>query len=501
MKKYILLLTAFIPLYPLFSQLTITSEALWTNNGNVTVTLNNTDLINNGTFTAGTSNMRFTGNQNSIISGSTMPIISILEIGKTNNAKVLLSRNISVGTSINFTSGLLDLNGNNILLGTSANLAGESENARIVGTSGFVEITQNMNAPFLTNAGNLGASITSNTDLGQVTIRRGHAAHNGAGLMNSIHRFYTISPVNNDNLNATLRLKYFDAELNGQNENLLVMYQGSSAAGPWTNLSQSTRNTNANYVEKTGIGSFALQTLANDNVQQANGVTGLVFSGQRKKATEVTLKWTSQTETNMSGFQIQRRLKNEIDFSDRLFVNSIAPGGNSFSQLSYQNVDANSYTDTSYYRLKIVTPGNTFTYSNIIAVAAKTSGGGGNGGGGNGGGNPNNNTIAASSTMADAKSNTASAKITVGPNPNYGNFWFSVSGLIKETKAALYTIDGKLIKQFLVVNMQQQPVNDLSAGIYILKVPGYDATKIVVQGDGRKGTDNRLSAPKINQMD
>ena len=288
--------------------------------------------------------------------------------------------------------------------------------------------------------------------------------------------------------------------MNGQNENALVLFKSNDNGINWNNMQQTTRNTNANYVEKTGLANLALQTLGSDGVA-APGVTGLVFTGQRKKATDVTLKWTTQTENGMSGYQIQRRLKNEVDYSDRAFVNTLAPGGNSSSQLSYQNVDANSYTDTSYYRLKIVATDNSFTYSNVIAVAAKTSGGGGNGGGGNGGGNPNNNTMAARSIMADAKSSTASAKITVGPNPNYGNFWFTVSGLAKETPAALYTIDGKLIKQFRVVNMQQQPVNDLSAGIYILKVPGYNATKIVVQGDGRKGADNRLSSPKINQMD
>jgi hypothetical protein len=101
-----------------------------------------------------------------------------------------------------------------------------------------------------------------------------------------------------------------------------------------------------------------------------------VFTGQRKKTTEVQLNWSTQTETNMSGYQVQRRLKNEIDFSDRTFVNSLAPGGNSLFQLSYQNIDANSYVDTSFYRLKIIALDNSFTYSNVIAVAAKTKGGG-----------------------------------------------------------------------------------------------------------------------------
>jgi len=473
------------------AQLTISDGGHWINNGNITVAIQNLNFVNDGNFIAGTGSMKFTGNQNSEIKGASLPLFNILELSKTNGSKVLLNRNVSVGSSINFISGQLDLGFYSIMLSPTAYLAGESENNRIIGSNGFIEITQDMNAPSSVNAGNLGASITSTGNLGAVTIRRGHQSQSGIGLVNSINRYYSISPVNNDNLNATLRLKYFDAELNSQNENVLVMYQSFTATGGWNNLSQTSRNTNANYVEKTGIASFALQTLANDNVVAIDGVAGLAFTGQRKKASEITLKWTSQTETNMSGYQIQRRLKNEADFSDILFVNSTAPGGNSLTQQSYQTIDANGYPDTSFYRLKIVTINNTFTYSNTIAVPAKTKGGG----------NPNNNTITSSITMANGKINTTSAKITVGPNPNYGNFWFTVNGLVRETPAVLYTIDGKLIKQFRVMNMQQQPVNDLGAGIYILKVPGYEATKIVVQGDGRKGTDNRLSSPKINQMD
>jgi hypothetical protein len=75
-------------------------------------------------------------------------------------------------------------------------------------------------------------------------------------------------------------------------------------------------------------------------------------------------------------------------------------------------------------------------------------------------------------------------KITVGPNPNNGNFWFTVSGIDKETFATLYTIDGKQLKQFRVNNLQRQQVSGLSSGIYLLKVPGMDAFKITVQGGG-----------------
>ena len=494
MKKYFLLYKILFLSITGYAQLTITPGANWVNSGNITVSLQNLDFVNNGAFIAGNSSMKLTGNQNSTISGTSLPFFNILEIAKANGMKVSLNRNVSIGSSINFISGQLDLNNYNILLNSSAFIAGESENNRITGANGgFVEITQDMNAPASVNAGNLGATISSNADLGSVTIRRGHLPQSGTGLANSIHRYYLIIPTNNSNVNSTLRLRYFDAELNGQDENSLVIYQSNNSGTDWNNLSQTSRNTNANYVEKTGVASLALQTLANDNVQLPDGVTGLLFTGQRKKPAEVTLKWTSETETNMSGYQIQRRLKNEIDFSDRAFVNTLAPGGNSALQLSYHHIDANPYPDTSYYRLKILTNNATFTYSNVIAVAGKSRGGGG----GNGNGN---STTTDDMTTLNGKPMTPTSslpqKITVGPNPNNGNFWFTVNGITKETIATLYTIDGKQISQFRVVNLQQQQVSNLRSGIYLLKVPGFETQKIIVTGGAnntpvtRPATDN-----------
>lgn len=494
MKKIILSIIITCLLQNGFSQLKIGPGTHWITTGGASVVLEDINLVNDGTIGAGTGSFKFTGTINSTIGGNTVPPFYILEIAKTNSAKVLLNRNISVSYSINFISGQLDLNGNNTALSTGANIAGETETNRITGANGgFAEITQNLNSPNGSNPGGLGASITSSANLGLVTIRRGHVPQSGTGLVSSINRYYSIVPTNNSDLNATLRLKYFDAELNGQNENIFAQYQSADGGANWSNLSKSSNSTNSNYVEKTGVASFALQTLSNDII--SGPVGGLVFTGTRKKPTEVKLNWTTQTETSLSGYKIQRRLDNEIDFSDRAFVNSLAPGGTSSSSLSYQNTDANSYNGTSHYRLKIVALDNTNTYSDIISIAPKAKGGGGN---------PNNLTatdsdpVVSSVAKSSTSANEMNKKITVGPNPNYGNFWFTVNGIEKETVASLFTVDGKMVKQFRVVNMMQQPVNNLSSGIYILKVHGFDGTKIIVQGDSRKGSNNSPATDNKN---
>jgi hypothetical protein len=72
----------------------------------------------------------------------------------------------------------------------------------------------------------------------------------------------------------------------------------------------------------------------------------------------------------------------------------------------------------------------------------------------------------------------------VGPNPNNGNFFFSVKGIEEETIATLYTIDGRQIRQFKVVNLQQQKVSGIPTGMYVLKIPGFETLKIAVTGEG-----------------
>src|SRR4030095_193759 len=369
MKKFLLLYKILFVSLPAFAQLRISSGTQWVNSGNANLVVSNMDFVNDGSF-SGAGSIKFTGNQNSTISGTNQPGLNILEVSKANNGKIVLQRNIGVSYSINFISGLLDLNNNNILLDPVANLAGESEDSRIIGSNGgFVEITQNLNAPLAANPGNLGATLTSNTNLGSVTMRRGHVPQTGTGLTSSIQRYYLVTPQSNGGLNATLRLKYFDAELNGQNENILVAYQSNDNGANWINLSQTNRNTNADYVEKSGVNSLSLQTLGNDT--SSGPLSGLVFNAKRKKSTEVELTWSTITETNMLGFEVQRKLDNEADFTATSFVNSQAPGGNSSSTLSYLQNDPNSYAGTSYYRLKIVDNASNSSYSEIKAVPGR----------------------------------------------------------------------------------------------------------------------------------
>ncbi len=306
MKKTLFVLIAVFPVLGMAQNVVkITPGAILKTTGAVVITLQDMDLDNDGTITQapGEGVFKFTGSQNNSISGASLPLFDVLEIAKTGSARLSLNRNISIGSSINFTSGLIYLNNNNILLQSNALLNNESETSRISSINGgFVEITNTLNAPVSQNPGNLGAIISSSQNLGSTLIRRGHQSQtNGVGGGNSIFRYFDIVPANNSSLNATLRFGYFDAELNGLTENNLQIWKSPDAIH-WSSQGFTSRDISANYVEKTGIPDFSRWTLSSPG-----NALPLVWGSFNTKCVndKIVISWKTLQEFNTEFFIIQ----------------------------------------------------------------------------------------------------------------------------------------------------------------------------------------------------
>jgi hypothetical protein len=214
------------------AQLKINSGALLYNNG-ATLTLNDLNLDNSGTFDqSANSVVYFTGANESVIKSGGLTTLYNITINKKAGSKILLDNNIKVKGAITFQNGMLDLGNNNLeLVYPSGMLVNESEKSRIVtGEQGEVFITQSLSSPLAANPGNVGAVITSSQNMGLTTIRRGHKTDSINGQI-SIARYYKIVPANNVDLNATLRFHYLDAELNHLAESSLTMF--NKPAGTW----------------------------------------------------------------------------------------------------------------------------------------------------------------------------------------------------------------------------------------------------------------------------
>jgi hypothetical protein len=171
-------------------------------------------------------------------------------------------------------------------------------------------------------------------------------------------------------------------------------------------------------------------------------VTLLNFSGE-VNGKQNLLHWTTATEQNNTGFEIQRST-NGINFSKIGFVDTKAINGNSNSKITYDFTDNNYSATINYYRLKQIDKDGKFSFSNIVVLK-------------------NNNAVAL-------------GLYAIYPNPakNILNVKTSSAG---NTKITLLVTDvsGKLIitKQTNVGNGESiipLDVSHLSAGSYFLKM-------------------------------
>ena len=204
--------------------------------GNVVITLQNIDLDNDGSINPAVNAGRFVfkGSANNVVQGNGTTNFDQLEIAKTGSGQLTIQTNTSTRSGIWLNGGNIIANDRVITLLGNAALNGESEISRVIATNdGYVQASMQLNAPVNINPGNLGAIISSNQDMGFTSIRRGNQQQSLAAGRTSIQRYFDISPQNNTNLNATLRLHYTDAELDDQAEGAIEVYTSENFT-TWT---------------------------------------------------------------------------------------------------------------------------------------------------------------------------------------------------------------------------------------------------------------------------
>ena len=342
------------------------NEATITTASNTYLVIDELDLVNNGTFSQTNGIVRFTGTVNKNISGNNTIQFYKLDLAKTGSAQLVLQKNISVDNEINFISGLLNLNNYNILLGNNALLANENENSRIIGsTGGYVEINTILNAPSSSNPGNLGATISSSSNLGNTIIRRGHQSQtNGSGGGYSILRYYDIIPTNNSALNATLRFQYFDAELNSLDENSLVLWRSPDNVS-WNEMGFTSRNTSTNYVELNGINDFSRWTLSSSG--NALPVQWNSFNGQCI-GNKTRISWRTEMEINSKYFIVQAS-NNAVAWVN---MDTLPAAGNSNAPLLYIYTAASPNSGIAYYRILQQDINGIFKLSPVLRINCDT---------------------------------------------------------------------------------------------------------------------------------
>jgi hypothetical protein len=321
---------------------------------------NNLDLFCNGAFIAHSGEVWVTGSNNSSFNGGVVPIIQTLQLNTSASSVLLLNTWLQVAGSLNFQNGLIDLNGQRLQLIGSGVLQGEREASHLIGSSGgsVTASASGVTAPSLLNIGGLGAVVTSNSDLGDVTISRSQvpATNPGNSNLHGIQRTYLIQPQNDAALNANLRFYYLDAELNGGDAATLSLWKSSDGVG-WSQVGADSRDAVAKYVEKDGLSDLSYWTLS--DLVDPLPLTLVSFSVVCE-GSYALVRWQTGEESNMAYFFVQRSADgaNWTPFA-KVSASDNATG----SSYAYQD---NQPSGGGFYRLQIVDNAGNDTYSPIF---------------------------------------------------------------------------------------------------------------------------------------
>ena len=176
-------------------------------------------------------------------------------------------------------------------------------------------------------------------------------------------------------------------------------------------------------------------------------VSLLKFSGSKVNSTSSLLRWTTSTESNNLGFDIQRS-SDGVKFYTIGTVNSKALNGNSNNSLDYTYLDNSASASVNYYRLNQKSKNGTNKLSGIVAL----------------------------------RDNSLFKIAAIYPNPVQSNMSLGINSPVALKASSVITdITGKIMLTrnfdiFAGDNLINYDVNSLKAGSYVIKVTAADGS-------------------------
>lgn len=422
-------------------------------NASVTTFFGNTleihgNFINNGVASLGIGKVRLSGNTAQSIGGSSASVFGYLEIDNQ-SGNVELDQDITVSDELELVSGLLNLNGHNINLGSTGKLVGEDETRYIWGWPGEIQSSINLSSPstLYSNIAGIGVSITTGAGNvpGQTIVNRGHYSYSLQTLNFGLNRYFKIEPQVNEGLDVTLRLYYLDNEISSGShlEENLIPWRSADDGITWEGQFfplQITANSTENWVELTGVNAFSHWTLS-DWLNEPLPVELLLFEAIAGESI-VDLKWITATEINNHYFTVERSSDAE-NFEPILRREG---AGNSNYTIVYTDLDPDPLMGVSYYRLRQIDFDGSSVLSEIVPVNFGS----------------NRSFLSAWSLSR-------------------GNIFAAYStGRREQVSIQLFDMAGKLISSALQTsedgkNSYTMRVNIIESGVYLLRVEGQNS--------------------------
>ena len=351
------------------------------NNGIIKLT---GDWINNASdnflnSTANSGEVEFkSASVNQQIAGSFTTTYYNLTINNT-VGDVILYQDIVVDNNLTMIDGDLDLFNSDADLGTSGNIAGETQDHRIkvgdpTADTGTIKAVADINNTTI-EPGSMGMEITTTANLGTTTIIRGHKEQQSVNFLDnySICRYYDIIPATS--IDADLKFDYWEIELTEgsvvHNENDLEMFFKKSI-WIWKPLLTNI-NAGSNFATATTDTLMTRFTLA-DSSGNLMPVELLAFDANwtgNGQESRVKLEWQTASEMNCDYFEIHKcsGTGSAGGFLNWQTIGKTNGKGNSNQTVGYIYYDEYPFPDRpSCYRLKQFDFNGSYEYSEIRTV-------------------------------------------------------------------------------------------------------------------------------------
>jgi hypothetical protein len=187
-----------------------------------------------------------------------------------------------------------------------------------------------------------------------------------SGVLNLAPVYWNIQ-VTSGTVNGTYSITLDVSDVPGvNNPNTVKLLKRSSPNEPWTNLGNPS-SVSGNLLTWTGLTSFSDFGLGGDN-DNPLPVQLSSFTASTK-GRDVILNWTTATEVNTAGFEIERKLVSQEKAQSKWEnVGFVRGNGNSNRPVEYTFTDMKLNTGKYAYRLKMVDNDGSYEYSNEVVV-------------------------------------------------------------------------------------------------------------------------------------
>ena len=334
------------------------------------------DFFNYGTFTQGTNNtVNFNGTSQRGIYGNNIAFNNLV----INNASgILLDNNASVNGTLTLTSGLFYITNDTLTVNGNISVTSPSATKMIVlddGTNfGRLKLATTSNKSYLFPVGDTRSTdeyspatinLTSGANASayiSVNLKNQKDANNTSSS-NYLNRAWSFNQTGLTSFNYNINLTYLNSDVVGTES---LMYFGKYDNVVWTLLGQP--NTSTNIFTYASLASFSTFTGGDMGslpvrLQSLNGAT----SGRN-----ANINWVTNSETNNSGFEIQRASIDQNGTTGNYQSIGFVKGSGTTTELkSYTFTDKNLNTGKYKYKLKQTDyNGNSeyFELENIIEI-------------------------------------------------------------------------------------------------------------------------------------